>query len=339
MKKLFLSLYVLPLFCVAAPVEWESTHYIWNFGLIQCSNKGLTKRPREYFFNDYSYHKSAYQNMNAGDIVWIRGRFLQNFCEDILPALNKPIVLLIADGDESFPSNCGKEFYIHTLLANPYIVHVFAQNNEITGNSKVTSIPIGIDFHTIAYKGSAGGWGEKGLPSEQELKLSSILKELKPTYLRKKRIYVDFHLSDTMHGEFKRYLQFGEDRKKIFEVLLRTNRIDYSSSFMRRSELWKKKGEYAFSVSPHGNGLDCHRTWEDLALGCIVIVKTSPLDQLYEGLPVIIVKDWSEITTENLDKWIEQYGDAFANPCYREKLTHAYWFSKIEAVAQKYRIR
>lgn len=98
---------------------------------------------------------------------------------------------------------------------------------------------------------------------------------------------------------------------------------------MPRTELWKRKGEYAFSISPHGNGLDCHRTWEDLVLGCIVIVKTSSLDPLYEGLPVVIVKDWSEVTKENLKKWLALYHDASENPAYRKKLTNAYWLRKI----------
>ncbi len=107
--------------------------------------------------------------------------------------------------------------------------------------------------------------------------------------------------------------------------------------FLRRTELWKKKGGYAFSISPHGNGLDCHRTWEDLALGCIVIVKTSPLDPLYEGLPVVIVDDWNEITKENLYSWLSIYYDAHTNPEYRQRLTNKYWQQKILDKALLYR--
>jgi hypothetical protein len=52
--------------------------------------------------------------------------------------------------------------------------------------------------------------------------------------------------------------------------------------------------KYAFVISPHGNGLDCHRTWEALCLGCIVIVKKSPIDTLYTDLPVLIIDNWSD---------------------------------------------
>jgi len=321
-------------FCAHAIQVWESSHYLWNFGLISASDKGLIKDPRKYFLHEPTFDKSLYQNIKTGDIVWLKCCFVPRFCREILPALTTPIVLLIADGDDSFPSNCDKNFDIQALINSPFITHVFAQNCDYHGaNDKITHIPIGMDFHTIAYKGN-GGWGEKGSVKEQEIVLDKILKTLKPTYSRKRTAFVDFQHSDSMRSEqFKRYLQFGEDRTSIFKRLLPTGLIQYGPR-MRRSQLWATKGEHAFSISPHGNGLDCHRTWEDLVLGCIVIVKTSPLDPLYAGLPVVIVKDWNEITRENFDKWLIQYGDAFTNPEYRKKLTCDYWFSKIQEKAR-----
>lgn len=315
----------------------DYTHYIWNFGIIFATDKGFNKSPRTYFAEEFLFNKNNYRYLRSGDVVWLPCRFIAQFCQEILPGLAVPIVLVISDGDESFPSDCGKDFNVEPLLNSANIIHVFAQNNDYKGPSnKVSHLPIGIDFHTVAYKD--GGWGELGSPAQQETLLNRILRTLKPTYKRKKGAFVDFHHSDTMHASFQRYLQFGEDRKSIFQRIITSGLIDYGPS-MRRSELWKKKGEYAFSISPHGNGLDCHRTWEDLALGCIVIVKTSSLDPMYEGLPVIIIKDWSEINAHNFDKWLYLYGDAFTNSDYREKLTNAYWLSKIQAKAEPYKHR
>jgi len=316
---------------------WESSHYIWDFGLISACDLGIDRNPERYFSGEPTFNKHAYRNIKSGDLVWVQCRFIPDFCRDILPMLRVPIVLLVSDGDESFPSDCGNQFNIHPLLENPNIIHIFAQNYDMACvHPKISHIPIGTDFHTSAYKGREGGWGECGSPLEQEARLRNILNHLKPTNLRKKRAFVDFHHADTMHGGFKRYLQFGEDRASIFRKIMASGLIDHDS-WMRRSKLWEVKGEYAFSVSPHGNGLDCHRTWEDLILGCIVIVRSSPLDPLYEGLPVVIVKDWSEITPANLDRWLAQFGDAFTNPSYREKLTNRYWLAKMRGVAQSYR--
>ena len=76
---------------------------------------------------------------------------------------------------------------------------------------------------------------------------------------------------------------------------------------IERYQSWMKQIGYAFVASPHGNGLDCHRTWEALCLGCIPIVKTSPLDDLYEGLPVLIVGEWRDICENLLLETIENF--------------------------------
>lgn len=316
---------------------WEKTHYIWDFGLITACDSGPIPNAREYFSkedNKIHFNPNRFESIKEGDLIWLRCLEVSFFYQQILPKLQCSVVLVIANGDESFPSQCG--VCIETLLEDERILHIFAQNNDYQGSSKkISHIPIGMDFHTIAYKGRQGGWGEKGSPLQQESQLNFILKKLKPTHLRKKRVFVDFHHADTMHGGYKRYLEHNEDRASIFKYLLSTGLIDHGK-WMKRSSLWKTKGRYAFSISPHGNGLDCHRTWEDLVLGCIVIVKTSVLDPLYEELPVVIVKDWSEITEENLDKWLKQYGDVSSNLVYREKLTNDYWIFKMKGVAKTY---
>jgi hypothetical protein len=321
---------------------WEKTHFIWDCGLVACCDQGADPLPLSFFEQEYSsiFPQQKYENIQKGDIVWLQCRFVSQFYHQILPFIEGPIVLVISVGDESFPSETGlSSEEIEEFLSSTKISHIFAQNSDLkTFHPKVTLLPIGLDYHTIAYKGPQGGWGEIGSPLEQEAKLQNLLKKLLPTSQRKKRAFVDFQFSDTLGGgEKKRYLQCGETRTTIFNFLQTTALID-SAPWMRRSDLWATKGLYAFSISPHGNGLDCHRTWEDLILGCIVITKTSSLDPLYEGLPVIIIQDWAEITEENLTKWLEQYKDAFTNPIYRARLTHEYWMNKIKTATSKFQV-
>jgi hypothetical protein len=85
--------------------------------------------------------------------------------------------------------------------------------------------------------------------------------------------------------------------------------------------------DYAFVVSPHGNGLDCHRTWEALSLGCIPIVKTSVLDPLFLELPVLVVQNWSDITLDVLAKTVEDFKGRSFN---YDKLLLRYWVDQIE---------
>jgi hypothetical protein len=58
---------------------------------------------------------------------------------------------------------------------------------------------------------------------------------------------------------------------RVFSNAPYTGHITIESEELNRSELWRRHGNYSFVISPPGHGLDCHRTWEALALGCIPI--------------------------------------------------------------------
>ncbi|KAI8620889.1 hypothetical protein BC830DRAFT_1096677 [Chytriomyces sp. MP71] len=56
-----------------------------------------------------------------------------------------------------------------------------------------------------------------------------------------------------------------------------------------------------FVVSPQGFGLDCYRTYEALLLGTYPIVISSDLDVLFKDLPVLILRDWGELSVKLLE--------------------------------------
>ena len=98
-------------------------------------------------------------------------------------------------------------------------------------------------------------------------------------------------------------------------------------------EYLRDMSRHKFVVSPPGNGLDCHRTWEALYLGSIPIVQNNSLKKHFEDLPIVFVDDWNIITPEFLEN---EYNNKFENSdiysCYRnyEKLTIGYWKNKIQ---------
>eukprot|EP00854_Cymbomonas_tetramitiformis_P026251 gene26251-32170_t len=51
-------------------------------------------------------------------------------------------------------------------------------------------------------------------------------------------------------------------------------------------------------MSPPGNGIDTHRTWEALMAGAIPVVFANPAAMLplYNGLPVLVIQDCKNIT-------------------------------------------
>ena len=100
---------------------------------------------------------------------------------------------------------------------------------------------------------------------------------------------------------------------------------------MPRTQLWFQKMQYSFSICAPGNGFDTHRVWEDLILGLIPIVKTSPLDPLYKNFPIIIVKDWNEINLQNLILWKKQNGERVYSEKIKAKLSQDYWLKLIRS--------
>jgi hypothetical protein len=55
-------------------------------------------------------------------------------------------------------------------------------------------------------------------------------------------------------------------------------------------------------------------------------MKTSDLDPMFEGLPVLIVKQWSDVTKELMERTVEEYK---TREFKMEKLLLSYWMDKI----------
>jgi hypothetical protein len=60
-------------------------------------------------------------------------------------------------------------------------------------------------------------------------------------------------------------------------------------------------------ISPPGNGLDCHRTWEALYLGVVPLVKVSPATRYFARLlPLAVFDRLSTLTRHRVERGIEQ---------------------------------
>lgn len=83
-----------------------------------------------------------------------------------------------------------------------------------------------------------------------------------------------------------------------------------------------------FVLSPPGNGIDCYRTWEALYLGSIPIILNTPINSIFQQLPVLIINNYEDITLQLLkdvyDNMIRQSYD------YR-RLYKGYWQNQINS--------
>jgi hypothetical protein len=182
-------------------------------------------------------------------------------------------------------------------------------------------------------------WGEKQAdPAEQEAEMRRIAESLPPLHERKPKVYLDFAWQGGMGlRSYRRFhplkgVILSGSRRAVNKKLRDREFVYCQPRPMPRGEMWRRRGEYAFVLSPHGVGLDCHRTWEALALGHIVLVPTSALAPLYEGLPVVQLRSWEEINLENLISWRSRYT---ANPSNVDKLTSRFWVKHMRSVGEQ----
>jgi hypothetical protein len=57
-----------------------------------------------------------------------------------------------------------------------------------------------------------------------------------------------------------------------------------------------------FIISPNGNGIDCHKTWESLYLKSIPIVTNSINISFYKDYPILIIDKWSDLNNIELNE-------------------------------------
>jgi len=285
-------------------------------------------------------------NMFDGMSIYVCTDALDIFSNEILPNISNSFYLVSGDSDACVP--CGVIDIFHNpreldesiclhIINHPKLIKWFAQNcifkcdkNIIRDNRhvhnentdvKVLQLPIGLDYHTIsgAPDGNPGRfWRDQNEGSStnyQEMVLKNIRSTMKPFHERiVDKICI---VGMTITGERR------ESLNKIQEELL-----DIKNGQMPRTQVWKHQVNYAFVFSPHGGGLDCHRTWELLALGCIPIVKDFGSNKMFEDLPVLLVNDWCDITQKLLEDTLVKFKNKKFN---YNKLFLKYWVDQFSS--------
>jgi hypothetical protein len=253
--------------------------------------------------------------LKNGDSLYICSNAIREFFKQY-KTINVSFILVTGDCDEIVPNDCFDNINdFEEFINSDKIIHWYAQNC-IVNHPKLSGIPIGLDYHTV--KRQDHPWSRKMSPLCQEQQLLDVNKI--PFTERIIACYSNFHFS--IEGA-----RFGYDRKDVIKNVPK-DLVFYEPSKCPRLKCWENQVKYAFVLSPHGNGLDCHRTWEALCLGCIPIVKKSVIDHLYEGLPVLIVDDWKEVTLTLLQETVTDFS---TKTFQYSKLTLDYWVEKIKS--------
>lgn len=234
-----------------------------------------------------------------GQTIYIHPSALVNFIKNYLNKIKYRFILISGDSDITIPDD--RENEANIILEHFLLIKWYSQNCT-KPSGKLHQLPIGLCFHVIY----TDKWSTRQKSIDYYKNLIGRLRQNE----KKIKCFSNFHfLTSTRYAKYDRINAIKEINKEL---------IDYQEKRISCEETWKLMSSYKYIISPQGNGLDCHRTWEALVLGCIPIVKSSCLDPLYEGLPVLIVKNWVDITSELLENFKPQTYNI-------EKLDIEYW--------------
>ena len=154
--------------------------------------------------------------------------------------------------------------------------------NWLGDKNIATPIPIGLENWSLL---------RNGVPTDY---LRLINQGLLPTSERSIRILSGFSIKTNI-AERSKAIEFSKSNSEVFQT----------PTFASPKRYRELVSNSAFVLSPPGNGVDCHRTWESIYLGAIPIVlkKYWPFSDL--DLPVLAVEDWSDIPKmiEDSNNW------------------------------------
>ena len=201
--------------------------------------------------------------------------------------------------DKSWPESIESEEY-KLIIEEKNIHRVFAGNaRNVLTNKKLKPIPIGLKWQ----------WRSTLLFGEDKRLLFEKYSQVSVSAIETEKLFL---LSNRTNTVWIRPMLNSNKQTRNYERntdALQTARIDIPGILSEGAplSLFTEKVDYftglkknRFVISPAGNGLDTHSTWEALVAGCIPIVPKSPLDPLFEDLPVWLVESWSEVTDESV---------------------------------------
>jgi len=160
-----------------------------------------------------------------------------------------------------------------------------------TVNPKLQSIPIGIANEI---------W-----PHGNEDVLTKIKNE---NNIKNNLIYANFNISTN----------FEERIHCMREITQKGVSISENKNF---EDYLRELSKSFFNISPNGNGVDCHKTWESIYLKTIPILTNSININFYRDLPIIVIDNWSSfdtglLTEENYYKIWNEFNPKILNVEY-----------------------
>lgn len=245
---------------------------------------------------------------------------------NIFTEINVPFILITGKTDYTIPyfefdnpNNIGFK-----ILQNPNLIAWYGNNTD-SNHPKLITVPLELPRCIPWIESNYVAWYRNYCHFHVIQGLKHLPKDKESFKLPKKNLlYCKMTIGNSDNGfTLTRY----KNIRKIFINDLES-RFSIDKNLVCWQDYIKELVTHKFCLSLPGRGIDCFRTWESLHLGVIPVVLDTSINKIYENLPVIIVKNSSDITEEFLNK---EYDKIISNLDSYDwpKLTLDYWVNKI----------
>ncbi len=210
------------------------------------------KRSCHYSYDEFGFVVQSEPRENEILKVFVKIDYVHKF---FMNPPSIPFILVTHNGDLPVDGN-----YLQ-YMDNPNLIKWYGQNIMVI-HPKLQSIPIGIA-------------NEKWDHGNESIFFDVMNQKIK----KERLLYVNFDINTNRN---ERNYCISELNKKGLQM---------GSKLPFRQYLEEVAKSY-FVVSPNGNGVDCHKTWEALYLKTIPIVTKSINVDYYKKLPIIVIDNW-----------------------------------------------
>ena len=179
----------------------------------------------------------------------------------------------------------------HRLLdISPSTKCWLAQNKDVEA-PHVHSIPIGLENMVLRTSNAAdeGRFSSEVPAAWQKAQLIDRINSLEIPKIGD--VYMNFNIAT-----------YPSERQQIWDRLSGESWVTATEK-LTLEKFYFDLASHKFVISPRGNGVDCHRTWEALYLRTIPIVKRSIHMNDFSDLPIYFVNKWEEVNYNELEEF------------------------------------
>ena len=256
------------------------------------------------FWSDHHQLPGGDMAFAGGDVVFCKIDQVLWFFEQ-LRLTRKRIILVTGEGD--LPCDRFRQQFL------PANVKCWFATNVTHYHPRVTALPLGLGIS-----------GDPVTLSEDQ-----IVDGRNQALAREKWLYVNFR-PQTNHSV----------RQPVFDHFARLSESEEWITMEKGGAFGGNEGflhhllTHRFVLCPPGNGVDTHRMWESLAAGAIPVVLRSQAMAPFEGLPILFVDQYEDVTLGMLEDAAHRISPAAMK---EPMLQSAFWVRKIHEASMALR--